>query len=82
MTTAWVTAFAGIVYSIATDCYMQILEVLVNEFKLYIVNEHIKKKIICNRDLGFTRTLVEGREVMDSHGLSLYFEPPKPRPAL
>jgi hypothetical protein len=56
MTTAWVTAFAGIVYSIATDCYMQILEVLVNEFKLYIVNEHIKKKIICNRDLGFTRS--------------------------
>lgn len=55
MTTEWVTSFVGIVYSIAVDSYMEVLEILVNEFKLYITNQHLKKKIICNRDLGFTR---------------------------
>ena len=78
MTTEWVTSFVGIVYSIAVDSYIQLLEILVNEFKLYIANEHLKKKIICNRDLGFTRTPEEGLAVMRGHGLSLYFEPPRP----
>lgn len=35
MTTEWVTSFVGILYSIAVDSYMKILEILVNEFKLY-----------------------------------------------
>jgi hypothetical protein len=78
MTTEWVTSFVGLVYSIAVDSYMEILEILVNEFKLYITNEHLKKKIICNKDLGFTRTPEEGEAVMRKHGLWGYFEPPKP----
>ncbi len=78
MTTEWVTSFVGVLYSIAADSYMEILEILVNEFKLYVTNEHLKKKIICNRDLGFTRTQEEGEAVMRRHGLSGYFEPPRP----
>jgi hypothetical protein len=60
MTTDWVASFVSVVYSIAIDSYMEILEMLVNEFKLSATNEHIKKKIICNRDLGFTSTREEG----------------------
>jgi hypothetical protein len=78
MTTEWVTSFVGVLYSIATDSYMEILKILVNEFKLYATNEHLKKKIICNRDLGFTRTQEEGEAVMRRHGLWGYFEPPRP----
>jgi hypothetical protein len=78
MTTEWVTSFVGLVYSIAVDSYMEMLEILVNEFKLYVMNEHLKKKIICNRDLGFTRTPEEGEAVMREHGLWGYFELPKP----
>jgi hypothetical protein len=78
MTSEWVTSFVGIVYSIAAESYMQILEILVNEFKLYITNPHLKKKIICNRDLGFTRTPEEGEAVMRKHGLWGYFESPRP----
>lgn len=81
MTREWVSSFVGIVYSIAADCYVQVLEILVNEFKLYITNEHLKKKILCNRQLGFTRTQGEGLAVMRKYGLSLYFEPPRPWPA-
>ena len=77
MTTEWVTSFVGILYSIATDSYMEILEILVNEFKLYTTNPHLKKQIICNRDLGFTRTPKEGEMVMRKHGLWDYFEPPR-----
>lgn len=78
MTAEWVTSFVGILYSIAADSYMDILEILANEFKLYVTNEHLKKKIICNRDLGFTRTPEEGEAVMRRHGLWGYFEPPRP----
>lgn len=78
MTTEWVTSFVGLAYSIAADSYMEILAILVNEFKLYITNEHLKKKIICNRDLGFTRTPEEGEAVMREHGLWGHFEPPRP----
>ncbi len=78
MTTEWVTSFVGLAYSIAADSYLEILEILVNEFKLYITNEHLKKKIICNRDLGFTRTPEEGEAVMREHGLWGHFEPPRP----
>lgn len=78
LTTEWVTSFVGIVYSIAIDSYVEILEILVDEFKLYTTNEHLKEKIVCNRDLGFTKTPEEGELVMRRHGLWGYFEPPKP----
>ncbi len=81
MTREWVTSFVGIVYSIAADSYIQVLEILVNEFKLYITNDHLKKKILCNRELGFTRTQEEGLAVMRKYGLLLYFKPPRPWPA-
>jgi len=81
MTAAWVTSFVGIVYSIAVDSYMEILEILVNEFKLYVTNPHLKKKIRCNRDLGFTRTPEEAEVVMRNRGLWDLFEPPAPRSA-
>jgi hypothetical protein len=78
MTTEWVASFVSVVYSIAIDSYVEILEMLVNEFKLSSTNEHIKRKIVCNRDLGFTSTQEEGETVLRKHGLSWYFEPPKP----
>jgi hypothetical protein len=78
MTTEWVTIFVGVVYSIAAESYTQILETLVDEFKLAAANEHIKKKIRCNLDLGFTNTPAEGEAVMRKHGLWGVFEPPKP----
>lgn len=79
LTTEWVTSFVGTVYAIAVDSYVEILAILVNEFKLYTTNEHLNKKIVCNRDLGFTKTPEEGELVMRRHGLWGYFEPPKPR---
>jgi hypothetical protein len=78
MTTEWITSFVSVVYSIAIDSYVEILEMLANEFKLSTTNEHIKRKIVCNRDLGFTSTREEGEAVLRKHGLSWYFEPPKP----
>jgi hypothetical protein len=78
MTTEWVTSFVGIVYSIAVDSYIQILDVLVDEFKLSTTNEYITKKIRCNRDLGFTKTPAEAEKVMRKHGLWGKFAPPTP----
>jgi hypothetical protein len=78
MTTEWVTSFVGIVYSIAVDSYIQILDVLVDEFRLCTTNEYIKKKIRCNRDLGFTKTPAEAENVMRKHGLWGKFAPPTP----
>jgi hypothetical protein len=78
MTADWVTVFVGVVYSIAAESYTQILETLVDEFKLSATNEHIKKKILCNRDLGFTNTPAEGEAVMRKYGLWGIFEPPRP----
>ena len=78
MTTEWVASFVSVVYSIAIDSYVEILEMLVSQFKLSATNEHIMRKIVCNRDLGFTSTRVEGEAVLRKHGLSSYFEPPTP----
>ena len=78
MTTNWVASFTTAVYAIAIDSYMEILEILVNEFKLDATNEHLKKKIVCNRDLGLTKTPAEAEIVMRRHGLWGYFEPPTP----
>ena len=35
------------------------------------------RKIVCNRDLGFTSTPQEGEAVMRKHGLWGLFEPPQ-----
>jgi hypothetical protein len=78
MTTEWVTSYVTVVYSIAIDSYMEILEMLAIQFKLSATNEHIIKKIVCNRDLGVTTTPGQAEEVMRRHGLWGYFEPPKP----
>lgn len=78
MTTEWVTSFVSVVYSIAIDSYVEILETLVIAFKLSITNEHINRKIVCNRDLGFTSSPEAGEAVMRKHGLWGYFEPPMP----
>ena len=78
MTTEWVTSFVTNLYSISIDSYVAILEALAIEFKLSTTNEHIMRKIVCNRDLGFTSTPEEGEAVMRKHGLWGYFEPPTP----
>ena len=78
MTTEWVTLFTVIVYSIAVDSYVEILDVLVDEFKLYTTNEYIKKKIRCIKDLGFTKTREEGERVIRKHGLRGIPEPLEP----
>ncbi len=80
MTSDWVMSFVSSVYSIAIDSYMAILGMLVAEFRLSATNEHIMKKIVCNRDLGLTRTAEEGEVVMRKHGLWGIFELPKPWP--
>jgi hypothetical protein len=77
MTTEWVSAFVSVVYSIAIDSYVEILDTLAVEFKLSTTNEHIRRKILCNRDLGATRTKEEGMFVLAKHGLASYFEPPE-----
>lgn len=78
VTAEWVTSYVSSVYSIAIDSYMEILEILVNVFKLSATNEFIKKKIICSRDLGLTSTPEQSEEVMRRHGLWGRFEPPTP----
>lgn len=77
MTAESFSSFVSTVYSIAIDSYVAILETLVVEFNLSVVNEHIMRKIVCNRDLGFTRTPEEGEAVMKKHGLRGYFKPPR-----
>ena len=69
MTSDWVTSFVSTVYAIAIDSYVAILEMLVVQFKLSLTNEHVMRKIVCNRDLGFTSTPQEGAAVMRKHGL-------------
>ena len=78
MTSDWVMSFVATVYSIAIDSYVAILEMLVVQFKLSLTNEHVMRKIVCNRDLGFTATPQEGEAVMRKHGLWKLFEPPIP----
>jgi len=70
-------SFVSTVYSIAIDSYVAILEMLVVQFKLSLTNEHVMRKIVCSRDLGFTSTPEEGEAVMRKHGLWGLFEPPK-----
>lgn len=72
MTTAWVTSFVGIAYSIAVDSYMEILEVLVNEFKLYNADPILKEKIPCSKALGFTSTPEEAAAVMQHYGVQFF----------
>jgi hypothetical protein len=72
MTTAWVTSFVGIAYSIAVDSYMEILEILVNEFKLYNTDPMLKKKILCSKALGFTSTPEQAAAVMQHYGVQCF----------
>jgi len=78
MTTDWVTSFVSSIYSIAIDSYVEILEIMAVAFKLSTTNEHVMRKIACNRDLGFTNGPEQGEAVMRKHGLWGIFEPPKP----
>ncbi len=78
ITSDWVMSFVSTVYSIGIDSYVAILEMLVVQFKLSLTNEHVMRKIVCNRDLGFTGTPQEAEAVMRKHGLWGLFEPPQP----
>ncbi len=59
----------GIAYTIAVDSYMQILEVLVNEFKLYNADPLLKNKIKYNKEVAFTESQEEADSLMQAYGL-------------
>ena len=40
----WVTSFVGVSYAIAMQSYEQILEILINEFKMYNHDALLKKR--------------------------------------
>ena len=65
----WVTSFVGVSYAIAMQSYEQILEILVNEFKMYNHDALLKKKIICSRELGFTSTDQQARALRQRYGV-------------
>jgi hypothetical protein len=62
-------AFVGICYQIAVESYMQILEILVNEFRLYITDPKLKDKIQYAKFVAFARSQREADAVMRVHGL-------------
>jgi hypothetical protein len=62
-------AFVGICYKIAVESYMQILEIVVNEFKLYKADSKLKDKIQYNKLVAFARTQPEADGLMLQHGL-------------
>lgn len=59
----------GIAYTIAVDSYMQILEVLVNEFKLYNSDPKLKAKIKCAKRVAFAESQEEADEIMGHYGI-------------
>jgi len=62
-------AFVGICYQIAVESYMQILEILVNEFRLYVHDDKLKDKIQYAKFVAFARSQEEADAVMRVHGL-------------
>ena len=62
-------AFAGICYQIAVESYMQILEILANEFRLYVHDGKLKDKIQYAKLVAFARSQNEANAVMRVHGL-------------
>lgn len=62
-------AFVGICYQIAVESYMQVLEILVNEFRLYSHDDKLKDKIQYAKFVAFARTQKEADAVMHVHGL-------------
>jgi hypothetical protein len=62
-------AFVGICYQIAVESYMQILEIVVNEFNLYKADPKLKDKIQYNKLVAFARNQPEADGLMRLHGL-------------
>jgi hypothetical protein len=62
-------AFVGICYQIAVESYMQILEILANEFKLYRADPKLKDKIQYAKFVAFARNQREADAAMRVHGL-------------
>jgi hypothetical protein len=59
----------GIAYTIAVDSYMQILEVLVNEFKLYNFDPKLKSKIKYAKAVAFVESQEEADALTQGYGL-------------
>jgi len=59
----------GIAFTIAVDSYMQILEVLVNEFKLYNSDPKLKAKIKYAKTVAFAESQEEADTIMRDYGL-------------
>jgi len=62
-------ALVGICYQIAVESYMQILEMLVNEFRLSVHDGKLKDKIQYAKFVAFAQNQVEADAVMRVHGL-------------
>jgi len=60
---------AGTSYSIAVDSYMQILEVVVNEFKLYATMPVLKDKIAYMKMTAFTESQEEANRLRQAYGV-------------
>jgi hypothetical protein len=62
-------AFVGICYQIAVESYMQILEMLVTEFRLHVHDDKLKDKIQYAKFVAFARSQREANAAMRVHGL-------------
>lgn len=59
----------GIAYTIAVESYMQILEILVNEFKLYTTNPLLKNKIAYMKNVAYAESQDEADRIRYAYGV-------------
>ena len=62
--------FAGSAYSITMDSYAQILDVIVDEFKLQRADDKLKNEITCAKLVAFADSQQEADVILQAHGLS------------
>jgi hypothetical protein len=62
--------FAGIAYKIAGESYIQLLEVIINELKLYSAAPTLKDKLNCAKLVAYANNQEEADVILRAHGLT------------
>lgn len=62
--------FAGIAYKIAGESYIQLLEVIINEFKLFCADPTLKDKLSCAKLVAYANNQEEADVILRAHGLT------------
>src|SRR6185312_408289 len=67
-TTSSVALGAGICFAIACDAYIALLEIVINEFKLYATMPMLKDKIAYMKEVAFTESQQEADDLLAAYG--------------